>query len=94
MGVCGCDVLCSDISKPASESKPVFLELNAGPGLRLHTFPNVGTPRNVGAAILDYLVALRLHARHFKYRVQKADALPATANANASGSSAAAAVSK
>ncbi len=76
MGICGCDVLCSDITKPASETRPVFLELNAGPGLRLHTYPNHGTSRNVGKAILDYLVASRLHARQFTYQVQKAGPLP------------------
>jgi hypothetical protein len=95
--VCGCDVLCSDISKAASESRPVFLELNAGPGLRLHTYPHGGTPRNVAAAIFDYLIAQRMHARRFRYDVHKAKegkpapSTPPPAAAAAAGAAAAAA---
>jgi cyanophycin synthetase len=35
----------------------VFIEVNAGPGLRMHLEPAVGKPRDVGAAIIDTLFA-------------------------------------
>jgi cyanophycin synthetase len=55
LDVAGIDVLTTDISKPFRENGAVILEVNAAPGIRMHTHPSEGRPRNVGAPILDML---------------------------------------
>jgi len=48
-------VLTQDISVPFRENGAVIIEVNAGPGIRMHTHPAEGTPRNVVAPIIDML---------------------------------------
>ena len=55
LDICGIDVLTPDISVPFRENDAVILEVNAAPGIRMHTHPTEGKPRNVGAPILDML---------------------------------------
>jgi cyanophycin synthetase len=55
LDIAGIDVLTTDISVPFRENKAVIIEVNAGPGIRMHTHPAEGTPRNVGAPIIDML---------------------------------------
>jgi cyanophycin synthetase len=55
LDIAGIDVLTPDISVPFRENDAVILEVNAAPGIRMHTHPTEGTPRNVGAPILDML---------------------------------------
>src|SRR5437764_1291131 len=55
LDIAGIDVLTPDISVPFRENGAVIIEVNAGPGIRMHTHPAEGTPRNVGAAIIDML---------------------------------------
>ena len=55
LDVAGIDIVTSDISKTLESQRGVVIEVNAGPGLRMHLEPTVGTPRNVGAAIVDTL---------------------------------------
>ena len=55
LDVAGLDVLTPDISVPFSESGAVVIEVNASPGIRMHTHPDRGTPRDVPGAILDML---------------------------------------
>jgi cyanophycin synthetase len=55
LDIAGIDVLTSDISVPFRENGAVIIEVNAGPGIRMHTHPTEGTPRNVGAPIIDML---------------------------------------
>ena len=55
LDIAGIDVLTSDISVPFRENDAVILEVNAAPGIRMHTHPTEGKPRNVGAPILDML---------------------------------------
>ncbi|HEY2853792.1 MAG TPA: cyanophycin synthetase [Gemmatimonadaceae bacterium] len=55
LDICGIDVLTQDISVPFRENDAVILEVNAAPGIRMHTHPTEGKPRNVGAPILDML---------------------------------------
>jgi cyanophycin synthetase len=55
LDVAGLDVLTSDISVPFSENGAVVIEVNASPGIRMHTHPDRGTPRDVPGAILDML---------------------------------------
>ena len=57
LDVAGIDIVTSDISQPLEPQRGVVIEVNAGPGLRMHLEPTVGTPRNVGAAIVDTLFA-------------------------------------
>lgn len=55
LDICGIDFICEDISKPLREGKGVVIEVNAAPGLRMHTHPYKGKPRPVGEAIVDML---------------------------------------
>jgi cyanophycin synthetase len=58
LDIAGIDVLSPDISVPFRENGAVIIEVNAAPGLRMHTHPSEGTPRNVGAPIVDMLYPL------------------------------------
>jgi cyanophycin synthetase len=55
LDIAGIDVLTSDISVPFRETGAVIIEVNAAPGLRMHTHPTEGAPRDVGGPILDML---------------------------------------
>ncbi|HYW31586.1 MAG TPA: cyanophycin synthetase [Gemmatimonas sp.] len=55
LDIAGIDVLTPDIGVPFRENGAVIIEVNAGPGVRMHTHPTEGTARNVGAAIIDML---------------------------------------
>ncbi len=55
LDIAGIDVLTPDISIPFRENNAVIIEVNAGPGIRMHTHPTEGQPRNVGAPIVDML---------------------------------------
>jgi cyanophycin synthetase len=55
LDIAGIDVLTDDIGVPFDENGATILEVNASPGLRMHTDPDVGTPRDVPGAILDML---------------------------------------
>jgi cyanophycin synthetase len=55
LDIAGIDVLTPDISVPFRENGAVIIEVNAAPGVRMHTHPSEGTPRNVGAAVIDML---------------------------------------
>lgn len=55
LDICGIDVICKHINTPIDKSNGVILEVNAGPGLRMHLSPSEGTPRNVAGSILDML---------------------------------------
>ncbi|MGE3974829.1 MAG: cyanophycin synthetase [Bdellovibrionales bacterium] len=51
LDVCGVDLIAEDISKSLDQELGI-IELNASPGLRMHIFPSMGKPRDVGSAIL------------------------------------------
>jgi cyanophycin synthetase len=55
LDIAGIDILSPDISIPFRENKSVIIEVNAGPGIRMHTHPSEGRPRNVAAPIIDML---------------------------------------
>ncbi|WP_298419080.1 cyanophycin synthetase [uncultured Kordia sp.] len=55
LDICGIDVMTSDISKPLSKTGGAVLEVNAGPGFRMHLAPTEGLPRNVAAPVIDKL---------------------------------------
>jgi len=55
LDIAGIDVLTPDISVPFRENGAVIIEVNAAPGVRMHTHPTEGKPRRVGAPIVDML---------------------------------------
>jgi cyanophycin synthetase len=55
LDIAGIDVITPDVSVPFRENCAVIIEVNAAPGIRMHTHPTEGTPRNVGAPIIDML---------------------------------------
>jgi len=55
LDICGIDIMTSDISQPLSETGGAVLEVNAGPGFRMHLAPTTGLPRNVAAPVVDKL---------------------------------------
>ena len=55
LDVAGIDLVMDDCTKSLEAQRGVVIEVNAAPGLRMHLEPTVGTPRNVGAAIVDSL---------------------------------------
>jgi cyanophycin synthetase len=55
LDICGVDLVLKDISAPVPKEKGGVIEINAAPGLRMHTFPSEGKPRDVGGAIVEML---------------------------------------
>jgi cyanophycin synthetase len=55
LDISGVDIITSDISKPLSETNGAVVEVNAGPGLRMHLEPSEGQGRPVGKAIVSML---------------------------------------
>lgn len=55
LDICGIDIMTTDISRPLSDTGGAVLEVNAGPGFRMHLAPTEGLPRNVAAPVIDKL---------------------------------------
>lgn len=55
LDICGIDIMTNDISKPIERTGGAVLEVNAGPGFRMHLAPTDGLPRNVAANVMDML---------------------------------------
>ena len=55
LDICGIDIMTTDISKTLSETGGAVLEVNAGPGFRMHLAPTKGLPRNVAGYVIDKL---------------------------------------
>ncbi len=55
LDIAGIDVITPDISVPFRENDAAIIEVNGAPGVRMHTHPTEGEPRNVGAPIMDML---------------------------------------
>lgn len=55
LDVAGVDIVALDITRPLQEQGGVVVEVNAGPGLRMHLEPSSGIPRPVGEAIVNSL---------------------------------------
>lgn len=55
LDIAGVDVVAPAIDVPLEQSGGVVVEVNAGPGLRMHLEPSAGTPRPVGEAIVRLL---------------------------------------
>jgi cyanophycin synthetase len=55
LDICGVDVVVRDISQPLESQQGMIVEVNAGPGLRMHLAPSSGSPRPVGEAIVNLM---------------------------------------
>ncbi len=55
LDICGIDIMTPDISVPLNENGGAVLEVNAGPGFRMHIAPTEGLPRNVAEPVVDML---------------------------------------
>ncbi len=55
LDISGVDFVVEDIAKPWKDQGGGIVEVNAGPGLRMHLEPSSGQPRDVGAAIVASL---------------------------------------
>lgn len=55
LDICGIDIMTTDISQPLSDTRGAVLEVNAGPGFRMHLAPTKGLPRNVAGHVIDKL---------------------------------------
>ncbi|MHB1422096.1 MAG: cyanophycin synthetase [Gemmataceae bacterium] len=57
LDIAGVDVVAVDIGRTLDEQRGAVVEVNAGPGLRMHLEPSGGKPRPVGEAIVSMLFA-------------------------------------
>lgn len=55
LDICGIDLIAQDITHSLKRSGAVVIEVNAGPGFRMHTHPSEGQPRDVGKTVADML---------------------------------------
>ena len=55
LDICGIDIMAEDLTKPLNKSGGAVLEVNAGPGFRMHLQPTSGLPRNIGGHVVDML---------------------------------------
>lgn len=55
LDICGVDIIATDINVPITEKIGAVLEVNAGPGFRMHLAPAKGIARNVAAPVIDML---------------------------------------
>lgn len=55
LDICGLDLIAQDIARPMADQSGGIIEVNAGPGIRMHHYPAAGQPRNVARAIVDMM---------------------------------------
>ncbi len=55
LDICGIDIMTTDIGQPLPDTAGAVLEVNAGPGFRMHLAPAIGLPRNVASHVIDML---------------------------------------
>ena len=55
LDICGIDIMAETLTKPIENTGGVVLEVNAGPGFRMHLQPSSGLPRNVASSVVDML---------------------------------------
>ncbi len=55
LDICGIDIMAPNLTSPINENGGVVLEVNAGPGFRMHISPTEGLPRNVAEPVIDML---------------------------------------
>ncbi len=55
LDIAGIDFIAEDIAQSVRQTGGAIVEVNAGPGFRMHTHPTEGHPRHVGRAVADML---------------------------------------
>jgi len=55
LDICGIDIMTTDIGQPLPETGGAVIEVNAGPGFRMHLDPAQGLARNVAGHVIDML---------------------------------------
>jgi cyanophycin synthetase len=55
LDIAGVDVVATDVGRPLEGQRGAVVEVNAGPGLRMHLEPSSGQPRPVGEAVVGLL---------------------------------------
>lgn len=55
LDICGIDIIGPELSTPITENGGGVIEVNAGPGFRMHLDPAEGLPRNVAEPVIDML---------------------------------------
>lgn len=55
LDICGVDIITEDITRPITKETGAVIEVNAGPGFRMHLCPTKGTPRDVGEPVVKML---------------------------------------
>ena len=55
LDICGIDIIAEDITKPITQKTGAVIEVNAGPGFRMHLAPTHGIGKNVGEAVVKML---------------------------------------
>ena len=55
LDICGIDIMAPDLTSPINQNGGAILEVNAGPGFRMHIAPTQGLPRNVAEPVIDML---------------------------------------
>jgi len=63
LDICGIDIMTTNISTPLHKTGGAILEVNAGPGFRMHLAPSEGLPRNVSGHVIDMLFPPGLESR-------------------------------
>ena len=63
LDVAGIDFVAEDIARSVRQAGGAIVEVNAGPGFRMHTHPTEGHPRHVGRAVVDMLFPLGAPSR-------------------------------
>jgi cyanophycin synthetase len=55
LDICGIDIVTDRVDVPITRETGAIIEVNAGPGIRMHSNPQIGKPRNVAAPIINML---------------------------------------
>ena len=63
LDIAGIDIVTPDITRPLREAGGGIVEVNAGPGFRMHLQPSEGRPRNVARHVIDMLFPPGVPAR-------------------------------
>ena len=55
LDICGIDIMSSTLTEPLPDTNGAVIEVNAGPGFRMHLDPAEGLARNIAAPVIDML---------------------------------------
>jgi cyanophycin synthetase len=55
LDICGIDIMTSTLTEPLPDTNGAVIEVNAGPGFRMHLDPAEGLARNIASPVIDML---------------------------------------